>query len=108
MNTLRFHPGGQIDCLYTEAIDLRALGRLQVFRATDIRFCEKSQQWNVRCASTGTLLHSDPSREACLAWERANLGPPNPETPRPANTLPNLNPVTDRRSSTLIPHHPKS
>ena len=94
--TLRFNPGGGIDCLYTEAIDLRALGRLQVFRATDIRFCEKSQQWNVRCASTGRLLHSDPSREACLTWERDNLGPPNPEVQRPAITLPNLNPAKHR------------
>ena len=88
--TLRFTPGGSIACLYTEAIDLRALGRLQVFRATDIRFCEKSQQWNVRCAATGKLLHSDPSREACLVWERDHLAPPYPEVPRPANTLPNL------------------
>ena len=89
-HTLRFNPGGQIDGLYTEAIDLRALGRLQVYRATDIRFCQKSQQWNVRSACTGKLHHTDPSRDACLAWERANLGPPNPEAPRPANTLPNL------------------
>jgi len=89
-HTLRFHPNGRIDCLYTEAIDLRVLGRLQVFRATDIRFCEKSQDWKVRCASTGELLHTDPSREACLAWERQHLGPPNPEARRPANTLPNL------------------
>ena len=88
--TLRVHPGGRIDCLYTDAIDLRTLGRLQVYRATDIRFCEKSQEWKVRCASTGALLHTDPSREACLAWERDNLGPPNPGAPRPANTYPNL------------------
>jgi hypothetical protein len=94
--TLRFQPGGQINCLYTEAINLRALGRLHVVRATDIRFCDKSQQWNVRCASTGKLLHTDPSRDACLAWERTNLGPPNPEPPIPANTLPNLTPVTGR------------
>jgi hypothetical protein len=87
---LRVHPGGRIDCLYTDAIDLRTLGRLQVYRATDIRFCEKSQEWKVRCASTGALLHTDPSREACLAWERDNLAPPNPETPRPANTYSNL------------------
>ena len=93
--TLRFNPGGQIDCLYTEAIDLRALGRLQVFRATDIRFCEHTQLWKVRCASSGKLLHCDPSREACLTWERDNLGPPNPDAPRPACNLPNLNPVTD-------------
>jgi hypothetical protein len=87
---LRVHPGGRIDCLYTDAIDLRILGRLQVYRATDIRFCEQSQEWRVRCASTGALLHTDPSREACLAWERDNLGPPNPEAPRPAHTYPNL------------------
>ena len=88
--TLRIHPGGHIDCLYTEAIDLRSLGRLQVYRATDIRFCEQSQEWKVRCASTGALLHSDPSREACLAWERDNLAPPNPAAARPENTYPNL------------------
>jgi hypothetical protein len=87
---LRFHPGGRIDCLYTDAIDLRTLGRLQVYRATDIRFCEQSQEWRVRCATTGALLHTDPSRDACLAWERDNLAPPNPEAPRPANTYPNL------------------
>jgi len=94
--TLRFKPSGHIDCLYTEAIDLHALGRLHVVRATDIRFNYQSQQWNVRCAATGKLLLTDPSRDACLAWERTNLGPPNPEPPIPANTLPNLNPVTDR------------
>ena len=88
--TLRFQPGGRIDCMYTDAVDLRVLGRLQVFRATDIRFCEKSQQWKVRCASTGKLLLSDPSREVCLEWERQNLGPPNPEAQRPANTYPNI------------------
>lgn len=74
-STLRFSPGGQIDCLYTEAIDLRALGRLHVVRATDIRFCEKTQLWKVRCASSGQLLHTDPSREACLRWESENLQP---------------------------------
>lgn len=94
--TLRFQQDGYIACLYTEAIDLRVLGRLHVYRATDIRFNQKSQQWVVRCATTGKLLLTDPSRDACLAWERANLGPPNPEPPIPANTLPNLNPVTDR------------
>ena len=93
--TLRFQPaGGVVSCLYTEAIDLRSLGRLEVFRATDIRFCDRSQRWNVRCASTGKLLHSDPSREACLVWEQETLAPPNPQVQRPANTLPNLSPIT--------------
>ena len=102
--TLRFQPaGGVVSGLYTEAIDLRALGRLEVFRATDIRFCERRQQWNVRCASTGKLLHSDPSREACLTWERENLAPPNPQVQRPANTLPNLNPITHRHTRPSTP-----
>ena len=95
-STLRFHTGGRVDCLYTEVIDLRVLGRLQVFRATDIRFNEVTQQWNVRCATTGKLLHSDPSRETCLAWERENLAPPNPEVERPAETLPNLHPIPQK------------
>lgn len=76
-STLRFHSGGSVDCLYTEAIDLRVLGRLQVFRATDIRFNPTNQQWDVCCATTGSLLHSDPSRESCLQWERENLSPPH-------------------------------
>jgi len=71
--TLRIRPGGRIDCLYTEAIDLRALGRLQVSRATDIRFNPATQQWDVHAADTDEHLHSDPSREACLAWERDNM-----------------------------------
>jgi hypothetical protein len=35
-STLRFDPGGHIGCLYTEAIDLRALGRLQVVQAPQL------------------------------------------------------------------------
>jgi len=73
--TLRFTPGGHIDCLYTEAIDLRALGRLQVVRATDIRFCDSKQQWDVHDADNGTVMFSHPSRTECLRWEKTNLQP---------------------------------
>ena len=73
--TLRIDPGGRIACLYTDAIDLRALGRLQVRRAAVILFCERSQDWKTRCATTGRLLFSHPSRVACLRWERENLRP---------------------------------
>lgn len=97
--TLRVHPGGRVDCLYTEAIDLRALGRLEVFRATDIRFNEPTQQWEVRCASTGRQLHSNPSREACLIWERENLFPPNPASPSPTHPVQNPESTTHPKSS---------
>jgi hypothetical protein len=79
--TLRFDQVGSVACLYSESVDLRSLGRLQVVRATDITFNEGIQVWEVHCASSGRLLHSDPSRGACLAWERENLSPsPTPES----------------------------
>lgn len=74
-HALRLGPDGRIDCLYTEAIDLRALGRLKVVRATEITFEPEDQSWEVRAVPTGGLLFSDPSREACLRWERDNLQP---------------------------------
>jgi hypothetical protein len=78
-STLRFDPGGHIGCLYTEAIDLRALGRLTVVRATDIRFNDSTQQWDVHESATGQVLFSDPSRTECLRWEHLNLQPTSSE-----------------------------
>lgn len=80
MNTLRFKPGGHIDCLYTEAIDLRVLGRLHVVRATDIRFNRNTQHWDVHEADNGQLLFSHESRTECLRWEQTNLQP-QPSSP---------------------------
>ncbi|MES2658854.1 MAG: hypothetical protein V4689_09560 [Verrucomicrobiota bacterium] len=74
-STLRFSPGGLIDCLYTEAIDLHQLGRLHVVRATDIRFNDQTQEWETRHADTGEVLFSNLSRAACLQWEHENLQP---------------------------------
>jgi hypothetical protein len=73
--TIRFDAAGLVACLYTEAVDLRALGRLQVVRATDIRFNDNTQLWDVHHAGNGQVLFSDASRAACLAWEQANLQP---------------------------------
>lgn len=73
--SIRVHPGGHIDCLYTEAIDLHALGRLHVVRATDIRFNHSKQEWDVHDADQGTVIFSHPSRNECLRWERHTLQP---------------------------------
>lgn len=75
MHALRFDSTGTVDCLYTEAIDLREIGKLQVVRATLIEFNEWSQEWEVKAASDGVLLFSHSSRETCLHWEWSNLGP---------------------------------
>lgn len=73
--TLRFDPAGLVDCLYTEAIDLRTLGTLEITRATDIGFDGASQQWQVHDAETDAVLFSNPSRNECLIWENQNLQP---------------------------------
>ena len=73
--TLRFDQDGRVDCLYTEAIDLRALGRLEVVRATEIAFDPQEQRWEVRSALYGGILFAHRSREVCLQWERDNLQP---------------------------------
>jgi hypothetical protein len=75
-STLRFQAdGGTIECLYTEAIDLQLLGPLRITRATDIRFNDPTQQWQVHDAVTDRVLFSNSSRSECLAWENQNLQP---------------------------------
>lgn len=63
-----FRPDGTGQCLYSEAIDLSALGRLHVKRATHIEFDNGKQVWRVKDRK-GRKLHSAPSRQACLQWE---------------------------------------
>ena len=65
---LTFDVDGVVRCLHTDAIPLQALGTLTVQRATTIEFNASTQQWEVKDAA-GVILHSDPSRSRCLAWE---------------------------------------
>jgi hypothetical protein len=85
--TLRFDDAGRVACLYTEAVDLRALGRLQVVRATDIRFNASTQLWEVHHADNDEVLFSDPSRVACLAWEQDHLQPGTPDPQPPTRNI---------------------
>ena len=65
---LTFDSRGQGHALYTEAIDLGALGRLEIQRATTIEFHNQRQVWEVKDLE-GEILFTDPSRLACLHWE---------------------------------------
>ena len=58
--------------LVSEAIELGSIGRLTMQRATSIEFDATTQQWEVRDAG-GALLHTDASREVCLAWEHRHF-----------------------------------
>jgi hypothetical protein len=62
---LRFDPTGKVACLYTEAIDLRALGKLEVTRATEIRFNPDSQEWEVRAVDDD---HTD-DESSRIRWD---------------------------------------
>jgi hypothetical protein len=68
-DTLHFQPDGTGVGLYTEHIDLREIGSLEVVRASEIEFNDTTQQWEV-FDYTGKRVFTEHSREACLRWER--------------------------------------
>ena len=65
---LTFELDGVVRCLHTDAIPLQSIGTLTVQRATTIEFNASTQQWDVKDCD-GVILHSNPSRSCCLAWE---------------------------------------
>jgi hypothetical protein len=68
-DVLHFNPDGTGAGLYTESIDLKQIGTLEVVRASEIEFNDTTQQWEV-FDYNGRQVFADPSREACLRWER--------------------------------------
>ena len=69
---LTFDANGTGSCLYSELIDLAAIGSLEVTRATQIEFNNQTQFWEVK-DNRGVILYFNRSRTACLAWEHQNL-----------------------------------
>ena len=72
-STITFTPDGNGQCLYTEAIDLKNIGTLEIKRATNIEFNDRTQLWEVRDAKNNGILFQNASREICIAWEHENL-----------------------------------
>jgi len=72
--TLHVQDDGTVFGLYTEAIDLAALGPLRIERASTIEFDNPSQLWRV-FDRRGRCVFSDASRDACLGWEQDYLAP---------------------------------
>lgn len=69
---LRFDPTGIGHAFFTEAIDLSAIGRLEISRATTIEFQNERQVWEVKDGN-GEILFANPSRSACLHWEHEHF-----------------------------------
>ena len=72
--TISFSPDGTAHCLWTDAISLHDLGRLEIHRATNIEFNNADQKWEV-IDRKGRVRFIAKSRSACLEWEHENLQP---------------------------------
>jgi hypothetical protein len=69
-----FGTGGTGRCLWTEAVPLQELGRLDVQRASTVEFNQTRQVWEVRLASAPEVVaYEHSSRDTCLDWERSHL-----------------------------------
>lgn len=67
---ITFPPDGTAKCLYTEDIDLRQLGRLDIKRATTIE--PYRDGWKATILGEGGFFWA-PTRQQCLDWERQYL-----------------------------------
>lgn len=75
MNTqISFNPDGTAHCLWTDAISLHELGRLEIQRASNIEFNNADQKWEV-IDRKGKVRFIAKSRSECLEWEQQNLQP---------------------------------
>jgi len=73
-HTISFNPYGTALCLWTEAVPLHEIGRLEIHRATNIEFNNNTQLWEVRDRKCRMLFFSK-CRSTCLEWEQQNLQP---------------------------------
>ncbi len=73
-HVITFTPDGTARCLWTEAVPLHELGRLEIHRASNIDFENATQRWQV-IDRRGKLRFFAKSRAACLEWEQQNLQP---------------------------------
>jgi hypothetical protein len=71
---ISFKTDGTAHCLWTDALPLHKLGRLEITRATNIEFNNYTQHWEVK-DRTGKIRFISESRAACLKWEQQNLQP---------------------------------
>jgi hypothetical protein len=71
---ISFNPDGTAHCLWSEALPLHELGRLEIHRASNIEFNNSTQHWEVKDLK-GRVRFIARSRAACLEWEQQNLRP---------------------------------
>ena len=73
MTCLVIRPDGQVDCTYTEAVDLSALGRCRIRRASHVEADDQGRWWADLGPVDGPLLGPFDRRRQALAAEQAWL-----------------------------------
>lgn len=73
--TISFAADGTARCLWSEIIDLAALGTLHVERVTNIAFSNTRQEWLVVSMKSGLNLFHHKLRSECVRWELEHLQP---------------------------------
>ena len=73
VDAFELRPDGTIVGLYTDVIDLRALGRVRAERASAVEWDEAAQAWHARIFTTGETLGPFRRRDEAVDAERCVL-----------------------------------
>jgi hypothetical protein len=73
VDAFELRPDGTIVGLYTDAIDLRALGHVRAERASAVEWDEVAQAWRARIVTTGEVLGPFRRRDEAIDAERRAL-----------------------------------
>jgi hypothetical protein len=72
---ININPAGRLATIFTDRLPLGRLGKLEVTRASHVEFNGDTQEWEVAWANEpDTVVFSNVSRAACIAWEVEQLG----------------------------------
>jgi hypothetical protein len=69
----RIEPDGRVVTVYTDTLDLRALGHVRAVRASVVEWDEASQAWIARVLASGEVLGPFVTRAEAVSAERAVL-----------------------------------
>jgi hypothetical protein len=69
----RIEPDGTVIAVYTDTVDLRALGHVRAVRASVVEWDESRQAWTARILATGDVLGPFATRIEAVEAERAVL-----------------------------------
>jgi hypothetical protein len=95
----RIEPDGTVVALYTDTVELRALGHVRAVRASVVEWDESRQAWTARILGSGEILGPFATRAEAVDAERAvlatRLGAASEEAAVPGLALPRRSGVSD-------------